>query len=118
MTTPVESALTFPQRVDIPPSGADDLADRLAAAEANLAHVAADKKAYKADAERLHAVLARVRSGCDARNWPMVIAALMDIKTTASVPLERHWFVADATSSYCLACNLPESNGRHVSKAD
>jgi len=33
-----------------------------------------------------------------------------------TTPVEHHWFVSDASGLYCLACGLPEHNGRHVPK--
>jgi hypothetical protein len=41
-------------------------------------------------------------------------AVLFGAAPTTEAPPERHWFVPDETGTYCLACNLPRSNGRHA----
>lgn len=47
----------------------------------------------------------------------MIIAPLPDAFTQARAHRpDRHWFVPDNSGHYCLACNLPERNGRHAER--
>lgn len=48
---------------------------------------------------------------------PQPAEALFDAAPTVTAPADRHFFVPDEHGTYCLACNLPARNRRHVSKA-